>query len=95
MVESSLCNARDTGSISGQGTKIPHATGQQGLCATTAEPVRRNERARMPTKQEILQAAMKILHAATKNQHSETNFFLILKKDQWLPGFGGKGERDK
>ena len=93
MVESSLCNARDTGSISGQGTKIPHATGQQGLCATTAEPVRRNERARMPTKQEILHAAMKILHAATKNQHSETNFFFNFKKRSMVARVWGEGRK--
>ena len=28
----------DTGSIPGLGTKIPHATGQLSLCASTAEP---------------------------------------------------------
>ncbi|TEA35916.1 hypothetical protein DBR06_SOUSAS810017, partial [Sousa chinensis] len=32
-------NAGDTGSIPGWGTKIPHATGQLSLCATTTEPV--------------------------------------------------------
>ena len=30
-------NARDTGSISGQGTKVPQATGQVRLCVTTRE----------------------------------------------------------
>ena len=30
-------NAKDTGSIPGQGTKIPHAVGQLSLCTTTTE----------------------------------------------------------
>ena len=30
-------NAGDTGSIPGQGTKIPHAVGQISPCATTTE----------------------------------------------------------
>ena len=30
-------NARDAGSIPGQVTKIPHATGQLSPCATTTE----------------------------------------------------------
>ena len=33
-------NAGDVGSIPGWGTKIPHATGQLSLCATTTEPLR-------------------------------------------------------
>ena len=32
-------NAGDTGSISGQGTKIPHATGQPSVCTTPTEPL--------------------------------------------------------
>ena len=35
-------NAGDTGSIPGRGTKIPHATGQLSLRATTTELVRLN-----------------------------------------------------
>jgi len=31
-------NARDTGSILGPGTKIPHATGQLSPCTSTREP---------------------------------------------------------
>ena len=30
-------NAGDTGSIPGQGTKIPHSTGQKSPCTTTRE----------------------------------------------------------
>ena len=33
-------NAGDTGSIPGQGTKIPHAVGQLSPRATTTEPTR-------------------------------------------------------
>ena len=32
-------NARDMGSIPGQGTKIPHATEQPSLSATTKDPI--------------------------------------------------------
>ena len=35
MVENPSCNAGDTGSIPGQGTKIPCATGQLSPCAAT------------------------------------------------------------
>ena len=37
-------NARNMGSIPGRGTKVPHATGQLGLRATTRQPTRCNER---------------------------------------------------
>ena len=33
-------NAGDPGLIPGWGTKIPHASGQLNLCATTTEPLR-------------------------------------------------------
>ena len=36
-------NAGDMGSIPGQGTKIPHATGQLSPCATTTELARLNQ----------------------------------------------------
>ena len=39
MVKNLLSNAGDTGSILGQGTKIPHATWQLNLRPATAEPV--------------------------------------------------------
>ena len=35
-------NAGDVGSIPGQGTKIPHATGQLNPSTTTTEPARHN-----------------------------------------------------
>ena len=38
MVKNLPCNAGDTGSIPGRGTKIPYAMGQLSLCATTTEP---------------------------------------------------------
>ena len=37
VVKNPPCSAGDTGSIPGQGTKIPHATGQLSLHATTTE----------------------------------------------------------
>ena len=39
MVENLPSNAGDVGLIPGRGTKMPHATGQLSLRATTAEPV--------------------------------------------------------
>ena len=38
VVKNLPCDAKDMGSIPGQGTKIPHATEQLSLCATTTEP---------------------------------------------------------
>ena len=38
MVMNLPCNAGDTGSILGQGIKIPHKAEQRSICPTTAEP---------------------------------------------------------
>ena len=42
MVKKLPCNAGDVGSITGQGTKIPHAARQLSPCATTTESAHRN-----------------------------------------------------
>ena len=42
VVKNPLSNAGHTGSIPGQGTKIPHATGQLSPCTTITEPRRLN-----------------------------------------------------
>ena len=39
MVKTPHSKPGDRGSIPGQRTKIPHATGQLSLCATTPEPM--------------------------------------------------------
>ena len=44
MVEDLPSNAGDMGSISGGGTKIPHAAGQLSPCATITEPTPLKER---------------------------------------------------
>ena len=44
LVKNLQCNARDTDSISGQGSKIPYAVEQLGLCATTTESPSHNWR---------------------------------------------------
>ena len=45
VVKNPPCNAGDAGSITGQGIKVPHATGNQSLCTTTREkPSQRNDR---------------------------------------------------
>ena len=56
VVKNPSCNARDTGLIPGQGTKIQYAAGQLSPRATTREepthhnkePARRNERSCVP-----------------------------------------------
>ena len=48
MVKNPPSNAGDAGSIPGQGTKIPHASGPLSLRAATTELVRLNERAHAP-----------------------------------------------
>ena len=45
MVKNPPSNVGDTGSISPQGTKIPHAMGQMSLCAAPTEPAHHNYRA--------------------------------------------------
>ena len=42
VVENLPSNAGDTGSIPGQGTKIPHAAGQLSPCTATNEPTHSN-----------------------------------------------------
>ena len=37
MVNNPHCNAGNTGSISGRGTKIPHTVGQESPCATVRD----------------------------------------------------------
>ena len=45
MVKNLCCNAEDAGSITVQGTKIPHAKGQPSAHTTTRESVRPSGRA--------------------------------------------------
>ena len=42
VVKNMLCNAEDSGSSPGQGTKIPHAKKQLNPHATTTEPMSHN-----------------------------------------------------
>ena len=42
------CNAGDASAISGQGTKIPHATEQRSLCTPTPEPMGYKYQALLP-----------------------------------------------
>ena len=77
MVKNLPSSAGDAGSISGRGTKIPHAVGQLSPHAATTEHTGHSWRearelprgARTP-QQGILHAATKIPHAATKTQRS-------------------------
>ena len=48
VVKNLLYNARDAGSIPGQGTKIPHAARQLSPCTTTTELAHLNWRACVP-----------------------------------------------
>ena len=70
MVENPPSNAGDSGSILGQGTKIPHAVGQLSPHWATTEP--RRSGARTPQQEKPLQAATReSLHAETKTQPSQ------------------------
>ena len=55
MVKNPPANARDTGSIPGQGTKIPYATEQLSPLAATTESTHHNERSRMTQQRCVLQ----------------------------------------
>ena len=69
MVKNPPSNAGDAGSIPGQGTKIPYATGQLSPHATITELARLNEREKTRTPQgKILHASTKIPCTATKTQ---------------------------
>ena len=59
-------NTEDTGSICGQGTKIPHAPEQLSLHAQLEFPL---------PQWRIPQDVMKILCTATKTQHRQINNF--------------------
>ena len=67
VVKNRSCNAGDAGSVPGWGTKIPHATGQLSLRATTTEPACHNQRAHVPQLERSLWAATKSPHATTKD----------------------------
>ena len=62
-------NAEDTGSVAGQGTKIPHAVEQLSWHAITTEPTLQNWVCGPQWK--IPHEAVKIPCAATKNWHSQ------------------------
>ena len=77
VVKNPPSNAGDKGSVPGWGTKIPHATGQLSLCATTREahtlqllspctlqPV-------LPSKRSLCTATSKSPCAPKKTQHSQ------------------------
>ena len=51
VVKNPSFNAGDTGSIPGQGTKIPHAVGQLSPSAATTEPTRHSYRAYTTTRE--------------------------------------------
>ena len=64
-VKNSPCNTRDTNSIPGRRTEIPHAMEQLSLSTETTEPTCQNTK--------ILQKAAKILSAPTKTQQRQVN----------------------
>ena len=72
VVENPPSNARDAGSIPGRGTKIPHATGQLSLRATTTELVRLNERACMPQTTGPMHSGAHVPQLGRKNPHATT-----------------------
>ena len=77
LVESPPCNAGDLGSIPGQGTRIPHALEQAGLCFATTEP--------KWCKKKIPHHTLQILHATTKTQCSQINKYSFSKNNRFQP----------
>ena len=66
MVKNPPSNARDAGSIPGQGTKIPHAAGQLSPRTAATEPVHSGVHA--PQLKRSPRASMKRTCAASKTQ---------------------------
>ena len=63
VVKNLSSNAGAMDSIPGWGMKIPHATGQLNLCATTAEPTH--------IAREAVRCNWRSLHTAAKTQDSQ------------------------
>ena len=72
MVKNLPSNAGDTGSISGWGTKIPHAVGQLSPRATTTELARLNARARVPQTTEPTCSGALAPQLERENPHATT-----------------------
>ena len=68
----STFQCRDVGSSPGRGTKIPHATGQLSLRATTTEFVCLNETARMPPTTELMCSGTRAPQLERENPHVTT-----------------------
>ena len=65
-------NAGDVGSIPGQGTKIPNATGQLSPHVTTTELTCLNERARVPQTTEPTRPGARATQLERENLHTTT-----------------------
>ena len=72
MVKNPPSNARNTGSIPGQGTKIPHAAGQLSPCTTTTEPTHLNERACVPQTTEPTRSGTHVPQLESENPQAAT-----------------------
>ena len=72
VVKNPPSNAGNTGSIPGQGTKIPHAAGQLSPCATTTELVRLNERARVLQTTEPIHSGARAPQLEREKPHATT-----------------------
>ena len=65
MIENLPCNAGDSGSIPGQGTKIPHTVEQLSLRTTTAELVHSQVRVLQP--ESLSAATPEVLQGPSKD----------------------------
>ena len=77
VVQNRPCNGGDSEPIPGQGTKIPHATGQRSPCTATAEPVRHSQtahrpQAASPCASEVPRGPVQVLCAAARTQCGQT-----------------------
>ena len=76
-VENLLSNPGGAGLIPGQGTKIPHASGQLSPCCVC------NKRSPCTTTRESLRAATKTQHS--KNKKGPSSYQMLLLKLTWSP----------
>ena len=74
-------NAGDTGSIPGQGTKIPHATWQLSPRATTTELMRLKKRACMPQTTEPTCSGARVPQLERENPHATVREKLACHKE--------------
>ena len=83
MVKNLPYNAGDMGLIPGQGTKIPHATGQLSPCATTTEPM--HPGACAPQLKKRKKSKIHTPQQEERSPHTTTKSPCTATKRSWMP----------